>query len=99
MGTVCVLVPTTAFGPVWPPRPGPGSPGGAMSSWGLGTGVEVEAAESWMAPGAFGWAGGTGTSARVDPTREIAGVLLTQRAMTGPRDVPAEFWAAVAAAA
>jgi CubicO group peptidase (beta-lactamase class C family) len=71
-------------------------PGG---SWGLGTGVDVEAAEPWMAPGAWGWAGGVGTSAHVDPSRGIAGVLLTQRAMAGPQDAPTDFWAAVAAAA
>jgi CubicO group peptidase (beta-lactamase class C family) len=71
-------------------------PGG---SWGLGTGVDVEAAEPWMAPGRRGWDGGTGTTAHVDPTRGTGGVLLTQRAMTGPLDGFGEFWAAVAAAA
>jgi CubicO group peptidase (beta-lactamase class C family) len=71
-------------------------PGG---SWGLGTGVDVEAAETWMAPGRWGWDGGAGTTARVDPTRGTVGVLLTQRAMTGPMDGFSDFWAAVAAAA
>jgi CubicO group peptidase (beta-lactamase class C family) len=71
-------------------------PGG---SWGLATGVDVEAAEPWMAPGRWGWDGGTGTTARVDPTRGTVGVLLTQRAMTGPLDAYGDFWAAVAAAA
>ena len=45
--------------------------------------MDVEAAEPWMAPGRWGWDGGTGTTARVDPTRDTVGVLLTQRAMTG----------------
>ncbi|HCU91959.1 MAG TPA: penicillin-binding protein [Actinobacteria bacterium] len=71
-------------------------PGG---SWGLATGVDVEAAEPWMAPGRWGWDGGTGTTAHVDPTRGTVGVLLTQRAMTGPLDGSGDFWAAVAAAA
>ena len=71
-------------------------PGG---SWGLATGVDVEAAEPWMAPGRWGWDGGTGTTARVDPVRGVVGVLLTQRAMTGPLDGFGDFWTAMAAAA
>jgi CubicO group peptidase (beta-lactamase class C family) len=71
-------------------------PGG---SWGLATGVDVEAAEPWMAPGRWGWDGGTGTTAHVDPVRGVAGVLLTQRAMTGPLDGFGDFWTAMAAAA
>jgi CubicO group peptidase (beta-lactamase class C family) len=70
-------------------------PGG---SWGLATAVDVEAAEPWMAPGRWGWTGGTGTTAHVDPARGTVGVLLTQRAMAGPRDGFADFWTAVAAA-
>jgi CubicO group peptidase (beta-lactamase class C family) len=71
-------------------------PGG---SWGLGTGVDVEAAGPWMAPGRWGWDGGTGTTAHVDPTRGIVGVLLTQRTTTGPLDGFGDFWTAMAAAA
>ena len=71
-------------------------PGG---SWGLATGVDVEAAEPWMAPGRWGWDGGTGTTAHVDPARGVAAVLLTQRAMTGPLDGFGDFWTAIAAAA
>lgn len=69
-------------------------PGG---SWGLGTEVDIAAAEPWMAPGRWGWDGGTGTTAYVDPQRGTVGVLLTQRAMTGPLDGFGDFWAAVAA--
>jgi CubicO group peptidase (beta-lactamase class C family) len=61
--------------------------------------VEVEAAQPWMAPGRWGWDGGTGTSAHVDPTRDIAGVLLTQRGLTGPLGGFDEFWAAAAVGA
>jgi CubicO group peptidase (beta-lactamase class C family) len=72
---------------------------GHGGSWGLGTGVDVEVVEPWMAPGRWGWEGGTGTTAHVDPSRDIVGILLTQRAMTGPLDGFNDFWAAVAALA
>jgi CubicO group peptidase (beta-lactamase class C family) len=61
--------------------------------------VDVEAAEPWQAPGRWGWTGGTGTTAYVDPVRDTVAVLLTQRAMTGPLDGFEDFWMAVAAAA
>jgi CubicO group peptidase (beta-lactamase class C family) len=60
-------------------------------SWGLATGVESD--------GRWGWDGGTGTTARVDPKRDTVAVLLTQRAMTSPLDGFDDFHAAVAAAA
>jgi CubicO group peptidase (beta-lactamase class C family) len=72
---------------------------GPGASWGLGTGVDVEAAEAWMAPGRWGWSGGTGTTAYVDPSRGTVSVLMTQRAMTGPEDGFDDFWSAVADAA
>jgi len=71
---------------------------GPGASWGLATGVDVEAVRPWMAPGRWGWTGGTGTTAHVDPRRDTVAVLLTQRAMTGPLDGFADFWSAVAAA-
>jgi CubicO group peptidase (beta-lactamase class C family) len=67
-------------------------------SWGLATGVDIEAAEPWMAPGRWGWSGGSGTTAHVDPARGTVGVLLTQRAMTGALDGFPEFWTAMATA-
>lgn len=72
---------------------------GRGESWGLGTGVDIEAAEPWQAPGRWGWTGGTGTTAYVDPVRGTVAVLLTQRAMAGPLDSFDDFWTAVAAAA
>ena len=72
---------------------------GPGASWGLGTAVDVEAAAPWMAAGRWGWTGGTGTSAYVDPARGTVGVLLTQREMTGPLDRNDAFWTAVAEAA
>jgi CubicO group peptidase (beta-lactamase class C family) len=72
---------------------------GPGASWGLGTGVDLEAAEAWMAPGRWGWTGGIGTTAHVDPSRGTVAVLLTQRMMSGPDDGFDAFWAAVAEAA
>src|SRR4051794_3786116 len=72
---------------------------GAGASWGLATGVDIEAAEPWMAPGRWGWTGGTGTTAYVDPVRDTVSVLLTQRGLAGPRDGFDDFWTAVAEAA
>jgi CubicO group peptidase (beta-lactamase class C family) len=72
---------------------------GSGESWGLATSVDVEAARPWMAPGRWGWTGGTGTTAYVDPVRDTVCVLLTQRAMTGPQDGFEDFWTAVARAA
>lgn len=69
---------------------------GRGTSWGLGTGIDLERAEPWMAPGRWGWTGGTGTTAYADPVRDVVSVLLTQRAMTGPADGPEPFWTAVA---
>jgi CubicO group peptidase (beta-lactamase class C family) len=65
-------------------------------SWGLGTGVDVESVRPWQAVGRWGWTGGTGTTAYVDPARDVVAVLLTQRAMTGPLDGFDDFWTAVA---
>src|SRR3954468_20590255 len=61
-------------------------------SWGLSTGVDIEAAAPWMAPGRWGWTGGSGTTAFVDPVRGTVSVLLTQREMTGPQDGFDDFW-------
>ena len=67
-------------------------------SWGLGVGVDIAAVRPWQAPGRWGWTGGTGTTAYVDPTRDVVAVLLTQRAMTSPLDGFDDFWTAVAQA-
>jgi CubicO group peptidase (beta-lactamase class C family) len=63
-----------------------------FASWGLGTGVVP-------ATGAWGWTGGTGTTASVDPSLDTVAVLLTQRAMAGPDDGFDDFTEAVARAA
>jgi CubicO group peptidase (beta-lactamase class C family) len=64
----------------------------SFASWGLGTGVIPET-------GAWGWTGGSGTTASVDPSLDTVTVLLTQRAMAGPDDGFDDFTAAVADAA
>jgi CubicO group peptidase (beta-lactamase class C family) len=56
-------------------------------SWGLNCRVEPS--------GRWGWTGGTGTVAWVDPARDTVAVLLTQRAMNGPGDGFEAFSAAV----
>jgi CubicO group peptidase (beta-lactamase class C family) len=65
-------------------------------SWGFATGVDIAGTQPWMMPGRWGWSGGTGTTAHVDPARDRIGILLTQVAMTGPQDGYDAFWAAVA---
>ena len=57
------------------------------AGWGYGGSV---------GPGArYGWVGGTGTTAHVDPALGAVGILLTQKQMTGPTPTPLmrEFWA------
>ncbi len=69
---------------------------GPGESWGLGTGVDIAATEPWMSVGRWGWAGGTGTIAYVDPVRETVSILLTQRGIECAADLFEPFWAAVA---
>ena len=70
---------------------------GEGRSWGLSCEVVLSSDETAVPPGGFGWNGGTGTTAYADPERELAGVLLTHRAMTSNRPMPAfiDFWDAV----
>jgi CubicO group peptidase (beta-lactamase class C family) len=70
---------------------------GPGRSWGLGGEVVLERAGTAVAPGSFGWMGGYGTSAYIDPARRLAAVLLTQRSMETslPPAYMERFWAAV----
>ncbi|MFI5710772.1 serine hydrolase domain-containing protein [Kribbella sp. NPDC051620] len=61
-------------------------------SWSLGFGVELAVTDPWTAVGRYGWSGGSGTSAATDPSRELIGVVLTQRMIAGPQDDFAYFW-------
>jgi CubicO group peptidase (beta-lactamase class C family) len=67
---------------------------GGNSGWGLGFQVFHRRRTIGSTPGRFGWNGGTGTSVYTDPAEELIGILLTQRAMTSPRqpDVFQDFW-------
>ncbi|MBO1751774.1 serine hydrolase [Actinotalea sp. BY-33] len=67
-------------------------------SWGLGVGVDLEAGTGGRAPGRWGWIGGTGSAAYVDPTRDLVVVLLTGRGLAGPHDRSAAVLEAAAAA-
>ncbi|MCR8842379.1 beta-lactamase family protein [Paenibacillus sp. SC116] len=62
-------------------------------SWGLGVGIAVERTR-WFEKGSFGWNGGTGTSAYIDPENELIGILLTQRMMDSAEPPPIfdNFW-------
>jgi CubicO group peptidase (beta-lactamase class C family) len=69
---------------------------GPARSWGLQVGVDLaDRQQPWRRTGRWGWDGGTGTSAWVDPARDLAAVLLTQRMMTAAQDEPVEFWRTV----
>ncbi|MFQ4148328.1 serine hydrolase domain-containing protein [Arthrobacter sp. LAPM80] len=67
-------------------------------SWGWQISVETGAHQAWSAPGRFGWTGGMGTTAYVDPSRDLIGVLFTQRLMAGPTEDFAYFWEPLLAA-
>jgi CubicO group peptidase (beta-lactamase class C family) len=56
------------------------------AGWGFGGAVTAD--------GRYGWVGGTGTTAHVEPSTGTVGVLLTQVQMTGPTSTPLmrEFW-------
>ncbi|WP_168203854.1 serine hydrolase domain-containing protein [Humibacter ginsenosidimutans] len=65
--------------------------------WGWCTSVETGTPHPWSAPGRWGWNGGSGTSAYVDPSRDLVGVVFTQRFMAGPQETFGYFWEPLAA--
>lgn len=67
-------------------------------SWGWQIAVDTDGGEPWTAPGGYGWTGGMGTAAYVNPSADFIGVLFTQRAMTGPDENFNYFWEPLAAA-
>jgi CubicO group peptidase (beta-lactamase class C family) len=60
--------------------------------WGWCTSVETGTPHPWSAPGRWGWTGGSGTSAYVDPSRDLAGVVFSQRFLAGPQEAFDYFW-------
>ncbi|HWW83180.1 MAG TPA: serine hydrolase domain-containing protein [Vicinamibacterales bacterium] len=67
---------------------------GTHCSWGFGMSVDIRREEIYHSPGRFGWAGGFGTSAYIDPANGMIGILLTQRMVDSP-EAPtlfSDFW-------
>jgi CubicO group peptidase (beta-lactamase class C family) len=58
----------------------------ANHSWGFGVGVVTRRYDGTLAPGAYGWDGGFGTTWRSDPTEDMVVILMTQ--VTGMSEVP-----------
>jgi CubicO group peptidase (beta-lactamase class C family) len=73
---------------------------GTHSSWGFGMAVDIAQDEIFHRRGRFGWDGGFGTSAYVDPEAGVIGILLTQRMVDSPEPptLYADFWTATYAA-
>jgi CubicO group peptidase (beta-lactamase class C family) len=63
--------------------------------WGFGGSVDVERTEPWNVPGRYGWIGGFGTAAYVDPVGHSTTVLLTAVGLESPAPpvVMRDFWA------
>lgn len=67
--------------------------------WGFGGSVDIEVLNPWNVLGRYGWVGGTGTAAYVDPQHRTVSVILTQVELGGPDStrVLESFWTAAAA--
>ena len=67
---------------------------GESASWGLGGAVITRRTDLWATPGRYGWDGGYGTSAHLDPAEDMAGILMTTRMMESPQPPRAftDFW-------
>jgi CubicO group peptidase (beta-lactamase class C family) len=63
--------------------------------WGFGGSVDVARTAPWNVPGRYGWVGGSGTAAYVDPVGHAITILLTTVALESPAApaVMREFWA------
>ncbi|WP_329131134.1 serine hydrolase domain-containing protein [Streptomyces sp. NBC_00670] len=62
--------------------------------WGFGGSVDIAERDPWNSPGRYGWVGGTGTTAHLDPATGTVALLMTQRAMGGPvpEEIMRDFW-------
>jgi CubicO group peptidase (beta-lactamase class C family) len=67
---------------------------GDYRSWGFGIAVDTRRDQIYRSPGRFGWDGGFGTTAWVDPGEDMIGILLTQRSMDSPQPpaIFSDFW-------
>jgi CubicO group peptidase (beta-lactamase class C family) len=52
--------------------------------WGFGGSVDIAPIDPWNVPGRYGWVGGTGTSAHINPSAGTVAILLTQVAADSP---------------
>jgi CubicO group peptidase (beta-lactamase class C family) len=76
------------------------SPDGSQG-WGLGVAVQVRQTGLGPTVGAYGWAGGLGTSWGNDPSQDLVGVVLTTDMFVSAFPLPAiiqDFWTCVYAA-
>jgi CubicO group peptidase (beta-lactamase class C family) len=67
---------------------------GDFRSWGFVMSVDTRRDDLSHNPGRFGWDGGTGTTAYVDPAENSIGILFTQRMLDSPEPpkVFSDFW-------
>lgn len=67
---------------------------GDYSSWAFGMAVDTARREIYHSPGRFGWTGGYGTTAYVDPKNKMIGIFFSQRMMESPEPprVFTDFW-------
>jgi CubicO group peptidase (beta-lactamase class C family) len=67
---------------------------GHGASWGMGGAVVTRRTDLFTTPGRYGWDGGYGTSAHLDPAEDLVGILMTQRMMESPvpPKVFRDFW-------
>src|SRR6266849_1063327 len=65
--------------------------------WGFGLSVITRRDDLAAVPGRFGWDGGYGTSAYMDPKEDMVAILMTQRLWEAPRgpDVCRDFWTSI----
>ena len=65
--------------------------------WGFGVAIDTRRDNLWTTPGRFGWDGGYGTSWYVDPTEDLIGILMTQRAWDEAAypTIYTDFWTGV----
>jgi CubicO group peptidase (beta-lactamase class C family) len=71
---------------------------GPGTSWGWETGVVTSGTTPGATVGSYGWNGGTGATAFVDPAHDLLGAVFTQRMMAGPQDSFDYFMGPIAAA-
>jgi CubicO group peptidase (beta-lactamase class C family) len=65
--------------------------------WGFGLAIVTRRDDLAAGPGRFGWDGGYGTSAYMDPNEDLVAILMTQRLWDSPTPpvVQRDFWTSV----